>query len=62
MPRLDKQCLNFGKQNRRDLKGSIYDEDFDIRQDPQDLQKIQHGKIKTTKGSERKCYMEMRKQ
>jgi hypothetical protein len=51
MERLDKKCIAFeGYENRSKVRG-IYREDYDKRKDPYDLDKVDKGKIATTKNS-----------
>jgi hypothetical protein len=62
MERLDKKCISFDKYNNRCLVGSIYERNYDVVQDPYDLGKVDTGKIKTTKGTEKKPFVDMKKQ
>jgi len=51
MERLDKKCLQFeGYEPRSKIRG-IYKEDYDKRKDPYDLEKVNTGKLATTKNT-----------
>lgn len=51
MERLDKKCLAFdGYEMRTKIRG-IYKEDYDKRADPYDLEKVDKGKMATTKNT-----------
>ena len=51
MDRLDTKCLKFDGYEHRSKVRSIYKEDYDKRKDPYDLEKINKGKLATTKNS-----------
>ena len=51
MERLDKKCLAFeGYEKRTKIRG-IYNEDYDKRTEPYDLEKVNKGKLATTKNT-----------
>ena len=62
LERLDKKCLQFNKYADRTHARSIYRRDWGASQDPYDLKKVDLGKLKTTKGSERKAQYSLSKQ
>ena len=62
MERLDKKCIPFDGYERRNEIFSIYRRDFDMRKDPYDLDKVNRGTLKTTKGTGKSCFVEMKKQ
>lgn len=62
LERLDKQCLPFNKYAERTHARSIYHRDWQATQDPYDMQRVDLGKLKTTKGSEKKAQYSLSKQ
>ena len=62
MERLDKKCLTFSGYDKRNQIFSIYPSDYEKPGDPYDLDKVNRGTIKTTKGTGRSCYVSMKKQ
>lgn len=61
MEKLAKKSLKFQDYAGRSHDLSIYRRDWVATQDPYDLQKVDKGKIKTTKGSERSNLIQMKK-
>lgn len=62
LERLDKNCISFNKVVDRTHDKSIYKRDWGAMQDPYDVNKVDLGKIKTTKNSQRKAHYSLQKQ
>ena len=62
MERLDKKCLDFGGYENRSKVRGIYREDYDKRKDPYDLEKVDRGKLATTKNSGKSALVSLDRQ
>jgi hypothetical protein len=62
MERLAKKSLRFDSYAGRSHEAGIYRRDWQANQDPYDLDKVDQGKIKTTKGTEKGNLISLKKQ
>ena len=63
MARLDKKCLAFQRYEGRESGNSIYRRDRSCPVDPlYDSKKLRRGVIKTTKGTEKRYHVDLKKQ
>lgn len=62
MTRLDKKCLKFEGYEQRNYMKSIYNRDPLVPNDPYDLEKVDLGKLKTTKNSGKSAHVALKKQ